>query len=303
MNTVAIKERKEKEVEKSLIVVDLDGTLLNKDFCTLNQENKRVLQKLQKLGHKICIATGRNYESALPFYKEIGLDTFLITYNGAYVNNPSDGQVASVASISNEIVREILSEEIIQKNLLNCMVDTADRETVSSSDDVYYREIFFNGNPYKKGNVLELLGNKDCLQLVLEFPNDLDLVNRILSTLRKWYKTSVAFYHGDKLKALREGDTILVPDDSKVIIKLRSINADKGKAAELAAGYYNIPLADTMAFGNDINDFDIIRKVGMGIAISNSINDLKAHAHDITQFDNHNAGVAKYLNYFFKLEE
>jgi hydroxymethylpyrimidine pyrophosphatase-like HAD family hydrolase len=135
--------------EKHLIIVDLDGTLLNKDFSTLNQKNKKVLQELQKRGHEICIATGRNYLSALPFYKEIGLDTFLITYNGAYINHPLKNETPSITiPISNQVIRGILAEDIIKENLLNVMIDSTDKQSISTSNDVYYQEIFFNNNPY-----------------------------------------------------------------------------------------------------------------------------------------------------------
>src|SRR5215216_5158529 len=96
--------------EKHLIKLDIDGTSTNPDFSTLNQKLKVVLQKLIKQGHKICFTTGRNYLSALPFYKEVGLDTFLVTYNGAYINNPSDKnnkEVVVFHSIKNEIVKNI----------------------------------------------------------------------------------------------------------------------------------------------------------------------------------------------------
>src|SRR3954466_1220307 len=113
-----------KEKEKHLIIVDLDGTLLNRDYATLNPKNKQVLQELQEKGHKICIATGRNYLSALPFYKKetgIGLNTFLITYNGAYVSHPLHPDVPpfKFERIANNTVREILAEKAIQENLLN----------------------------------------------------------------------------------------------------------------------------------------------------------------------------------------
>src|SRR4051812_43449074 len=100
--------------ERHLIIIDLDGTLLNKDFSTLNQKNKAILQELKKRGHKICIATGRNYLSALPFYKEIGLDTFLITYNGAYINHPLSEVSSSMATIAiaNSVIKDILAEKI-----------------------------------------------------------------------------------------------------------------------------------------------------------------------------------------------
>src|SRR5579862_7991379 len=76
--------------EPYLIKLDIDGTSTNPDFSTLNQNLKKVLQKLKEQGHKICFTTGRNYLSALPFYNEVGLDTFLVTYNGAYINNPAE---------------------------------------------------------------------------------------------------------------------------------------------------------------------------------------------------------------------
>jgi Cof subfamily protein (haloacid dehalogenase superfamily) len=292
--------------EKHLIIVDLDGTILNKDFATLNPENKATLQKLKAQGHKICIATGRNYLSALPFYKEIGLDTFLITYNGAYIIHPLEKNALPLKAvrIANATIRSILAEKVIKNNLLNVMVDTIDLQTVSTSDDVYYQQIFFNGNPYIKveKDILEYLRGKDGLQLVLEFPyQELEKVNKIFSALRKYHE-STSFYFGGKMKAEKEGDTILVSDPTKLIVKIRSAEANKFRAAESMSKYYNIPLKGrTIAFGNDTNDVEMLTGVGVGVAISNSAIDLKAFAHDITEFDSHSGGVAKYLRKYFQV--
>src|SRR5437763_11445967 len=146
--------------EPHLIKLDIDGTSTNEDFSTLNQKLNSVLQKLKKRGHKICFTTGRNYLSALPFYKEVGLDTFLVTYNGAFINNPSKNNAEELVlnPIANQTVKDILNEPIIKQNLHNILIDKIDRVTISTSDDIYYQEIFFNGNPYSKGeNVLQLL--------------------------------------------------------------------------------------------------------------------------------------------------
>src|SRR3954468_63015 len=229
--------------EKHLIILDLDGTILP-DFTNVDQKAAEVLRKLKEKGHKVCIATGRNYLSTLPIYKEIGLDTFLITYNGAYINHPlkKDGPALAVIPIANSVIRDILAEKIVKENLLNVMVDSTDRQTISTSDDIYYQEIFFNGNTFVKGDVLQHLGDKDGLQLVLEFPNEEKKINLIISTLRKKYKSSITFYCGEKLKAKSEGNKILVPEPEKLIIKIRNVNANKAEAAKLVAGYYNISL-------------------------------------------------------------
>src|SRR5829696_4743455 len=110
-----------KDKKIHLIKLDIDGTSTNPDFSTLNQNLKKVLQKLIEQGHKICFTTGRNYSSALPFYQEVGLNTFLVTYNGAYINNPSDknGEIIMVSPMLNEVVKNILNEPIIEQNLCN----------------------------------------------------------------------------------------------------------------------------------------------------------------------------------------
>ncbi|CAI2184861.1 4238_t:CDS:1 [Funneliformis geosporum] len=314
MNIEALNQEKQ-----HLIVVDLDGTILP-DFTNVDQKAAKVLRKLKEKGHKVCIATGRNYLSTLPIYKEVGLDSLLITYNGAYINHPlkKDNPALAVIAIANSIIGKILTEKTIRDNLLNVMVDSIDRQSISTSDDIYYQQVFFNGNPYKKvgksgtettknspvdiANFLERLQGQDVLQLVLEFPNKTSLVDNIIRTLRKNYKSSITFYCGEKLKAEREGENILVPDHTRQIIKIRNYNANKGEATKLVAGYYNISLNHTIAFGNDINDIEMMNKVGIGVAVSNSANNLKAYVHDITEFDSRSGGVAKYLIDYFGLK-
>ncbi|CAI2194210.1 7106_t:CDS:1, partial [Funneliformis geosporum] len=217
----------------------------NPDFSTLNQNLKKVLQKLIKQGHKVCFTTGRNYLSALPFYQEVGLDTFLVTYNGAYINNPADKdnkEIVVFHSIKNDVVKDILNEPVVKKNICNVLIDHVDGlnsegeinlKTISTSDDIYYQEIFFNGNSYTKGeNILQLLGKKDVLQLVLEFPKDEKNFNEILLTLRKEYSDAITFYFGTKLKAKNPGNKILVPDPERKIIKIRNELASKGMGAK-----------------------------------------------------------------------
>ena len=227
-----------KNKEPYLIKLDIDGTSTNPDFSTLNEDLKGVLQELKKQGHKICFTTGRNYWSALPFYNEVGLDTFLVTYNGAYINNPAEQNEKEVVvnRISNQVVKNILSEPIIKQNLLNILVDRTDKKIISTSEDIYYQEIFFNGNDYTKANIsnlLEHLENKGALQLVLEFPSEKETFYNILVMLNSKYgERAISFYFGSKLKSKKPGDKILVSDPTKNVIKIRSKMASKGKGVE-----------------------------------------------------------------------
>ena len=76
-------------MDKHLIIIDLDGTLML-NFAEYEKDAVEYLKKLNKLGHKIIIATGRPFRSSHFVYQEIGLDTPIINYNGALVSNPND---------------------------------------------------------------------------------------------------------------------------------------------------------------------------------------------------------------------
>ena len=66
-------------MEKYLIVLDLDGTLLY-DWKTLKEDTKDYMLELSKEGHKLVIATGRPFRSSERYYKMLELDTPIINY-------------------------------------------------------------------------------------------------------------------------------------------------------------------------------------------------------------------------------
>ena len=74
---------------KKLIVTDLDGTALQ-NWETLDPKTKNALMAAKEEGHIVVIATGRPARASLHFYKELGLDTPIINFNGAYIHHPTD---------------------------------------------------------------------------------------------------------------------------------------------------------------------------------------------------------------------
>ena len=72
---------------KKLIALDLDGTLLRPDG-TISEFTKKTIKDVQEKGHQIIIATGRPYRMAIDYYKDLGLETPLITFNGSLTNLP-----------------------------------------------------------------------------------------------------------------------------------------------------------------------------------------------------------------------
>ena len=76
-------------MDRYLIAIDIDGTLLNKDRV-ISKATKEYLLKLSNEGHLIVLASGRPIRSLVQFHDELKLDTPLICYNGALVFSLND---------------------------------------------------------------------------------------------------------------------------------------------------------------------------------------------------------------------
>ena len=75
-------------MNKKLIAVDLDGTLLNSE-SKLSSYTIETIQKVSEQGHQVIITTGRPYRMADHIYKELGLESPMINFNGALTHIPN----------------------------------------------------------------------------------------------------------------------------------------------------------------------------------------------------------------------
>ena len=89
-----------------MFVTDLDGTLLNKEH-RISDGNKKAVQEAVDAGVVVTIATGRMYESALPYARELGVDVPIITYNGALIRSAAGKEYFS-SYLAEQDCRDIL---------------------------------------------------------------------------------------------------------------------------------------------------------------------------------------------------
>ena len=60
---------------------------------------------------------------------------------------------------------------------------------------------------------------------------------------------------------------------------------DKGEAMERVCEYYGADLADTVAFGDSMNDQQMLEYAGIAVAMGNSCQELKDCADIVEQLD------------------
>ena len=76
----------------------------------------------------------------------------------------------------------------------------------------------------------------------------------------------------------------------------------KYKAIAELANYLNINNDEIIAFGDGLNDIDMLKKCGTGVALSNALPVVKENANFVTIYDHNHDGVIEFLKEYLNVE-
>ena len=261
------------------IAIDLDGTLLT-TFKRITKKNKEVIEKIQKEGHIVMIATGRPYENAIKYAKELEIDKYsglLATYNGSVITD-----IKNDKEIVNKKFEIPLLKEII------AFIDAQKIDYSIMKDDILYTNHHskFIFKLYRKFIGQEVVKNRNFSENITFTANKV-----LLNDTKK---------HLQKAKNLLEekfGDKINVCFSSPFSIEIMPQNASKGIACLEMADKLGIDKENIITFGNTGNDESMIKIAGVGVAVANASQSLKDMADHVT-LGNNKSGVGIYLENF-----
>lgn len=83
----------------ALAAIDIDDTLVGPDK-TIGRENRRAVNRLQALGCRVVLASGRRHANMLPFCEELGLDDYVVSSQGARVEHARTGELVHHAPLA-----------------------------------------------------------------------------------------------------------------------------------------------------------------------------------------------------------
>ena len=89
-----------------LLVLDVDGTLLN-DAKEISKRTKAALLKVQQMGVRIVLASGRPTFGLIPLAKILELNNyggFIVSYNGCQIIKAENGEILFERRINPEIL-------------------------------------------------------------------------------------------------------------------------------------------------------------------------------------------------------
>jgi Cof subfamily protein (haloacid dehalogenase superfamily) len=258
-----------------LIALDLDGTLLTDDK-KISKKTKQVLSEIIEKGHHVCISTGRPYRSSSMYYEELGLNSPIVNFNGAFVHHPHDAKFG----IHHNPLEVDVAKNIIKAcesfHVKNIMVEVLDEVYLKNHDEVIVNTFIMDENPLHIGDLHKNLMEDPTAILI--HPED---------------------HHIKELRTMLEKEHAEVIDQRvwaapwNIIEVIRS-GINKARGLEKVAEYYNVPRERIIAFGDEDNDFEMIEYAGHGVAMGNAIDELKERANYVT-LTNEEDGVAHYL--------
>jgi Cof subfamily protein (haloacid dehalogenase superfamily) len=248
------------KMKYAMIVLDVDGTLLNDDH-ELTETTKRSLRAVNESGLHIVLCTGRGPSNAIPILEQLGMEGVLITHNGA----------ATVQTPERIVLNEYSFTITELKPLVYYCREHDVHFDANTAFDMYLEKMgpietsMYDKFMLKPLNIPDLLALEKPVVKFTMFgePAQMDTVEAHLGE----------DCLPSELHFIRSGTHF---------IDVMSTEASKGKALELLSRSWGIPRESILAMGNYYNDIEMIQFAGMGIAMDNSPDAVKAAADTVT---------------------
>lgn len=229
-----------------IAISDLDGTLLGPDH-KISEQTKNSIHHWISSGRKFAIATGRHYKEAKALQESLGEPIYLITSNGARVHNKA-GQIILKQNLPAEIASEI------------CQLALPSSVQINLFTDQHWFANFHLAELDAMG-----LDKSFCCQAT-------DLVSLDKNNIIKiffWGEHQLLQQIYDQLNQ-RFGDTINLTFSLEKCLEVMDANTNKGTAVKAVVKEKGLQLSDVIAFGDGMNDVEMLSLVGKPILMKNS---------------------------------
>ena len=237
---------------------DIDNTLLDHSNFTIPPSALEAIAQLKREGHTIVVATGRSHGHALPFIEQVAPD-YVITQNGARILKA--GKEVFSLPLPRDSLMALFDWITAQGHPfgINLGENRADKSYLSALLPAAVIPLESVNMPYQSEDPCYL--HRPVHQAWLFFDESLDdrMVPAILAhfpcfNLVRWHKTAVD-------------------------IMLASVN--KWTGCQWVLQETGFTPAQAIAFGDGLNDIQMLQGVGFGVAMGNAHPELKAVADHV----------------------
>ncbi|OOF58333.1 Cof-type HAD-IIB family hydrolase [Rodentibacter myodis] len=252
---------------------DFDGTLLTSDH-KISPRTLAVIQRITQKGIPFVPISARSPLGILPYAKQIENYNVIVAFGGALILDRALNPLYSVK----------ISAEDIQKINRVLAAYPALGVNYYTNDDCVARDvnnkwvIFERGvtgiqiDPYDESTKY----SPHKIQIIGE-PNEIIQIENHLK--RDFPHLSICRSHPSFLEVMHQ-------------------SATKGNAVRFLADYFKVKMEETVAFGDNFNDLDMLQNAGLGVAMGNAPQEIKQAANRVTTTNNED-GLALILEEVF----
>lgn len=268
-----------------IIALDLDGTLY-RDDKTISDGNLQALKEAADRGIFVVPTTGRVFKRLSKELYRIPALRFIIMTNGASIIDLQSGEYIYYDLMPMKKVHQLL-EEFEQFDLM---------PEASVDGRVIVEQQF--ASPER---LLEYGMPEGYLEAVLESNVPVSSLKEYFKTDHRVEKINVMFRSLDERQRAKDyfdrDPELKVTSSMKHNLEINIATANKGRGLEVLAGKLGLTKDNVMACGDGLNDVDMIRYAGLGVAMANAIPEVKEVANYIT-LTNEEDGVAAAIRKF-----
>lgn len=269
-----------------MIGLDLDGTALN-DRKELSVPVRKAIKDALDAGIVVLVATGRPWMGVPEELRYFPGMRYALTSNGARILEVAGNR-------SRVLIEHLLSPELAEKTLEIC----------SKYDTL--QEIYYDGQGYAPADGMDHVEKYHRNPAMCEYMKKTriqvdDILQFAVRENRAMDKVQALFADMDERrqawKELEQIPGLALVGSLKYNIEINAEGVDKGKGLLDLAQVLGIKREEIMACGDGDNDIAMLREAGLGIAMANAEDDVKAAADYVT-LSNEEDGVAEAIYKF-----
>ncbi|WP_202303845.1 pyridoxal phosphatase [Dryocola clanedunensis] len=261
-----------------VIALDLDGTLLTPQK-TILPASLAALECARESGYKVVIVTGRHHVAIHPFYQALALDTPAICCNGTYLYDYHAKKVLSADPLRPEQAAQLI--DLLDAHDVNGLM-YVDNEMLYQrpTGHVQRTENWAQSLPEAQRPVFRHVDSLreavDQVEAIWKFAltgEDIPKLQNFARSVEQQLGLACEWSWHDQVDVAQSGNS-------------------KGKRLAQWVESEGLSMAQVIAFGDNFNDLSMLEAAGLGVAMGNADEAIKARA-DLVIGTNLEAGIAE----------
>jgi hydroxymethylpyrimidine pyrophosphatase-like HAD family hydrolase len=248
-------------LDYDLLAIDLDGTLLDSQH-KLPPQNRAALHRAHQAGCKIVLCTGRSFTETRPVLDQIGLDLdATVTVFGALVTEVASGRTLERTALPLDVAHAVTAW--FQRRGFPVLWLTDPNEAGTDG--------FVLAGPRRHPGVDAWIERSPCVvENVDRLPTNAAAPLRISIIEERDVLADVSVRLRVEFDGRLTHNVLHVPPYQLSLIETFAPAVNKWYGIEKLCRRWGIDARRTVAIGDDVNDVEMLRGAGLGVAVANA---------------------------------